>query len=64
MHEHCTLLSHLSLCQVLQIWSGDKTVSLEFIWTNDTVSYPLNGNSIDGIMCGFDEIKKTTLLLV
>ncbi|CAI8056129.1 hypothetical protein GBAR_LOCUS30579, partial [Geodia barretti] len=23
--------------------SGDQTVSLELIWTNDTVSYPLNG---------------------
>ncbi|CAI8056125.1 Plexin-A4 [Geodia barretti] len=36
---------------VLQISSGDQTVSLELIWTNDAVSYPLNGNSTDSIVC-------------
>ncbi|CAI8038569.1 Plexin-A4 [Geodia barretti] len=36
---------------VLQISSGDQTVSLELIWTNDAVSYPLNGNSPDRIKC-------------
>ena len=54
---------HFSLCQVLQISSGDQTVSLELIWTNDAVSYSLNGNSTDSIVCEFDWIKQRYFFL-
>ena len=31
--------------------SSQELVSLELIWTNGNVTYPLNENSTDDIMC-------------
>ena len=48
---HSESIITLSLCvQMLEISSGEETVPLELIWTNDTVSYALSRNPTD-IMC-------------
>ena len=48
---HSGSIITLSLCvQMLEISSGEETVPLELIWTNDTVSYALSRNPTD-IMC-------------
>ena len=45
------VLSLYLIMQVIRSTFLEEFVSLELIWTNGNVTYPLNENSTDDIMC-------------
>ena len=50
-HHHNVTAAAIMCIQSVVSSSGEQTVPLDLIWTNDTVTYSLNGSPTDDIMC-------------